>query len=103
MNPPHPCTLEKLENDVVMTQLDDLCLVHFGSRPVDAEQTRQSGERLISFIGRRNCRKLVISFEGVENIYGFLLDHKVPRNSSWRHDEPRRTEATPVGSDLWVG
>jgi hypothetical protein len=106
MNFPHDTSiLEKLDDGVILRQLDDLCFVQVGSRRVDAAQTRHLGEKLIAFIERAGCRKLVMSFEGVESIYGFLLEEPpLPRPSVRRQEKPiGRSERMPVGSDLWLG
>ena len=97
-------TLERLDDGIVLGQLDDLCLVRIDDRSFDASQTRKLSQKLLDFVERGNCRKLVISFEGVENIYGFLLD----KFSYWAtpslsgQPQPPPQPASP-GSDLWVG
>ncbi len=104
MNPYHACTaLEKLDDGVVLTQLDDLCLVHFADRSVDAAHTRQVGEKLIDFIQRGGCRKLVISFDGLESVYGFLLDRASKPAAGPLGDWQKVSNPNLAGSDLWVG
>ncbi len=89
--------LEKLDEGVVVKQIDDFCFVHVSRRGVDALQTRELGEKLISFIEEARCRKLVMTFDGVESIYGFSLENPpLPRPLV-------RAERTPAGSDLWLG
>lgn len=84
---------ERLADGVVVKQLDDLCFVHCTKPTVDAVRTRHLGEQLIARIERSQCRKLVITFDGMETVYGFLL-HERPLAAA--------TAAGP-GSDVWVG
>ena len=100
MTPSYPCTLERLDENIVLTQLDDLCLVHVGKEPVDAAKTRKVGERLKSYLEHRLCRKLVISFDGTENIYGFVLDRK--DEPLFSRDVPER-RGQQQASEMWVG
>ena len=102
MNAPHPCTLERLDKNIVLTQLDDLCMLHVGKQPVDAWKTRAVGERLKDYLENGRCSKLVISFEGVENIYGFVLD-KVPEAANARNRGSRRGDQVPLASEMWLG
>jgi hypothetical protein len=102
----HPsCTaLEKVDDGILLTQLDDLCLVHFADRSVDAAQTRTVGEKLIDFIERGGCRKLVISFDGLESVYGFLLDRpSQPASGPLGHRRAGSPVQPVAGSDLWLG
>ncbi len=105
MNSPQPCSLERLGSNAVLTHLDDLCVVHVGGKSASPAQTRQIGERLLAFVEQGQCRKLVISFEGVENIYGFLMD-RPPIDAT----PPARREVgmghsgrSSASSDLWLG
>jgi hypothetical protein len=96
--------VEKLDQGVVLKQIDDLCFVHFSDRAVGAARARNVGEKLIDFIEKTGCRKLVMSFAGVESIYGFMLDSP-PRAPQL---DPEITKSKPTdrahaGSDLWVG
>ncbi len=99
----HPCTTsEKLDDGIVLTQLDDLCLLHFADRLVDAARTRDVGEKLLDLFERGGCRKLVISFDGLEPIYGFLLDRASKAASGPMGSWPA-SKSSLAGSDLWVG
>jgi hypothetical protein len=107
MKPPHlsRAALEQLTDGIVLKQVDDLCFVHFDDRTVDASQTRELGERLVQFIENGGCRKLVLSFEGKENIYGFLLNPwstaQAPRSPM--PDPSYSPQTAAVGSDFWLG
>jgi hypothetical protein len=94
--------VERLDQNIVLAQLDDLCMVHVGRQPVDAGKTRVVGERLKDYLENRHCRKLVISFEGVENIYGFVLNESgepgVVSDSQIRRGDP-----LPAASEMWLG
>src|SRR5262249_679431 len=97
--------VQRLDEGVILKQLDDLCMVHITRRSVDIRQTRQLGEKLIAFIEQAGCRKLVMSFEGVESIYGFLLDPSNKQGDDLRGPEHVAGSCEPVfaGSDLWFG
>ena len=97
--------LERLKDGVILQQLDDVCFVRLGDRTVNAAQTRELGEKLIAFIEKAGCRKLVMSFEGVDSIYGFLLDNPEPppNRPHIRMESPNRTGESVAGSDLWLG
>jgi hypothetical protein len=102
MTSSYPCTLERLDNNIVLTQLDDLCLVHVGKEPVDSAKTREVGERLKSYLEHTFCRKLVISFDGTQNIYGFVLDRA--DEPLFSRDTPRRRgEPQYATSEMWLG
>ncbi len=104
MSGPHFCpALEEVEDGVILKQIDDLCYVHF-TGPVGVGKTRQIGERLIAFIEKSGCRKLIMSFEDVETVYNFLLHdaHTAGFLHSFRHPV-RQADPVPVGSDLWMG
>ena len=95
----------EIDDGVVLQQRDDVCFVQIADRPVDAEKTRQLGEKLLAFIERAGCRKLVMSFEGMDCIYGFLQE---PPSHSRYSMHPAtgpvsRSHALAAGSDLWVG
>jgi hypothetical protein len=96
---------EQLADGVMIKQIDDLCFVHFAGCSVNAAQTRLVGQRLIAFLERAGCRKLVMSFEGVERMYGFALDNPpLKRPPAWTEKEcalPARRVA--AGSDVWIG
>jgi hypothetical protein len=100
-NSPAP---ERPADGIVLTQLDDACLVHFADGSVDTPQPRQLGEKLIEFIRRGGCRKLVISFDGLESLSSFLLDRPALSATgpvrAWRAASSAQDVAT---SDLWVG
>ena len=98
-----PGRLQKLDDGVILQQLDDVCFVRLGDATVDAARTRDLGEKLIAFIEKAGCRKLVMSFNGLESIYGFLLD-SMPRRASTPHFKAD-TKKTPaeIGSDVWLG
>ncbi|HMC90016.1 MAG TPA: hypothetical protein VKI17_10735 [Gemmataceae bacterium] len=97
--------LERLEDGVILQQLDDVCFVRLGDRTVNAAQTRELGEKLIAFIEKAGCRKLVMSFEGVESIYGFLLDNseQPPNRPHLKVESPKQRSEHVAGSDLWLG
>ena len=79
---------------ISLRQLDDLCLLHFSGPSVDARQTRQLGMKLRDYIEAAGCRKLLISFEKINDLYGFLLSD---------FEEPRSATDSFVDSDNWVG
>ncbi len=97
--------LEQLKDGVILQQLDDVCFVRLGDRTVNAAQTRELGEKLIAFIEKAGCRKLVMSFEGVDSIYGFLLDNSEPppNRPHLKVESPNGTSEYVAGSDLWLG
>jgi len=97
--------LERLDSGIILQQLDDLCFVRLGDRLVDAAQTRELGERLIAFIEKAGCRKLVMSFDGIDSIYGFLLDKlpSAPERLQPRMKSSRTATLVGAGSDIWLG
>jgi hypothetical protein len=94
----------RIDPGIVCRQIDDLCFVHCDERSVESLRTRQMGEKLANFIERAQCRKLVMSFEGVECIYGFLLDEPhAPAGVRIHRDPPQLDSSTRSCSEMWVG
>ena len=98
-------TPEILDDGIILQQLDDLCFVRLGECTVNALRTRELGQRLIAFIEKAGCRKLVMSFEDVDSIYGFLLDNPppAPQRQHVNSELSRVSRHADAGSDLWLG
>jgi len=92
-------TPERLDDGIILQKLDDLCFVRVNERSVDAVRTRRLGEKLIAFIEKAGCRKLVVSFDGNDSVYSFAIEN--PPSA----DRFRGIHSTPatIGSDLWLG
>jgi hypothetical protein len=95
--------LQKLDDGIILQQLDDLCFVRVGEGSVDAGRTRDLGEKLIAFIEKSGCRKLVMSFDGLDFIYGFLIDSAPPQPKGPHFRLEAKRPAAAVGSDVWLG
>ena len=96
-------SLQQLDDGVILQQLDDVCFVRLGEHTVDAARTRELGEKLIAFIEKAGCRKLVMSFDGLELIYGFLLDTTPPQKPRPHFKVDTRKPVVEIGSDVWLG
>jgi hypothetical protein len=97
-------TPQRLDDGIILQKLDDLCFVRVGEQSVDAVRTRQLGEKLIAFIEKTGCRKLVMSFGDTDSVYGFVIESPplTVAGQRLRRDSMSSTPAT-IGSDLWVG
>lgn len=94
----------RIDAGITCKQIDDMCFVHCDGPSGDTLRSRQMGEKLVDFIERAQCRKLVMSFEGVECIYGFLLDE--PHATAGVHfhrDPPLLDNSAQLCSEMWVG
>jgi hypothetical protein len=98
-------SLERLADGVILQKLDDVCFVRIGERSVDAAQTRILGEKLIAYLEKAGCRKLVMSFEGVDSLYGFLIPGTPSPHTLKRFSKEPEEASTPlpIGSDIWLG
>jgi hypothetical protein len=97
-------TLERLADGVILQKLDDVCFVRIGERSVDAAQTRILGEKLIAYLEKAGCRKLVMSFEGVDSLYGFLIPGTPPHVlKRFAREQEESSTLLPIGSDIWLG
>jgi hypothetical protein len=85
------------EDTATLQQLDDVCLVRLDGAVADPAARTQFTRRLIEFMERGGCRKLLITGDRVESIRGFLSEPASPPLAT------QGTDTLPLSSDLWVG